>query len=187
MTNYAVKIFTSFYIERNQPAVCGAAFCNGAKKNMLFKYKPDGDYLNGLFELLSDQIRPLKGTMNECRIHLEVHIHHKNKNFKAALDKVIKAADTARCYETSVRDNIIKHTLTRKDYHKPNCYEKMAELVRVLIEVNDPTYRVTLTTCGDSRSPGQLAVYTACQGAWNDLRVVPSAEVADTPSDTVVI
>jgi hypothetical protein len=181
MTNDALKMFTSFYLEKDQAAMCGAVFSNGLKKNIVFKHKPTGDYLNGLLEILIEQLQRVKETDGDWRLLLDVHIHHKNKNFKTALDKVIKAANTARCYETAVRDNIIKHTLTRRDYHKPNCYEKMAELAKLLIEINDPAYRVTITTCGDSKSPDQLAVYTACQGAWNDLRDVPSVEAMPSP------
>jgi len=181
MDTSSINMYTSFYLERNQSAVCGAAYVNGMQKSIQFVHKPGGDYLNGLLEILIADLRKLNSRSGDWRLHLEVHVHHKNKNFKTALDKVIKAADTARCYETSVRDNIIKHTLTRKDYHKPNCYERMADLARALIDVNDPVYRVTLTTCGDSRSPDQLAVYTACQGAWNDLRAARNAGAADVP------
>jgi hypothetical protein len=84
--------------------------------------------------------------------------------------------DTARGYNGQVREHVIKHTLTRKDHHKPACYEKMAALATLLAELNDPTHCVTLTTWWDSKSPDQLAAYTACQGAWNDRRAAEIEE-----------
>ena len=176
-----LECFTSFYLEKDQAAVCGIVLSDGEKKRPFFKLKPEGDYLNGLLELIIERIQYLKGKLADEAIHFDVHVHHKNKNFKTALDKVIKAANTARGYKGDVRDNIIKHTLIRKDYHKPACYEKMTELAKLLIETNDPYHRVSITTCGDSRSSDQLAAYTACQGAWNDLRAAISPDAAQCP------
>jgi len=165
-----IECYTGFYQEKGEPAVCGIVLSRGGVKKPYFKHRPSGDYLNGLLELLIECIEQLVPLLDDGVLHLDVHVHHKNTNFKKALDKVRTAADTARGYEGSVRGNIIKHTLTRKDYHKAASYEKMSQLALLLAETNAPVYRVTVATCGDSRSPDQLAVYTACQGAWNDIK-----------------
>jgi hypothetical protein len=166
----AIEVYTSFYQEKGQPAVCGIVLSRGGIKRPFFKHRPSGDYLNGLFELLTDCIKQMVPRLNDSVLHLDIHIHHKNSNFKKALDKVRTAAETARGYEGLVRGNVIKHTLTRKDHHKPASYDKMSELAFLLAETNSPVHRITIATCGDSRSPDQLAVYTACQGFWNDIR-----------------
>jgi len=163
-----IKCYTSFYIETGKPAMCGIVFSSATAKLPCFRYEPQGEYLNGLLELLIEKLAPLRGHMEGSYLHLEIHIHHKNTNFNVVLNKAIKAADTARGYNGQVQDNVIKHTLTRKDHHKPACYEKMAALAKLLAEINEPAYCVTLTTWWDSKSPDQLAAYTACQGAWND-------------------
>ncbi|MGE0190279.1 MAG: hypothetical protein AB7Q04_13465 [Steroidobacteraceae bacterium] len=179
-----IQCFTSFYLEKDQPAVCGIVLTDGDVKRPYFTHKPAGDYLNGLLELLIERIQYIHPKLEGRTLHLYIHIHHKNKNFKSAVDKVIKSADTARGYENAVRDNVIKHTLTRRNYHKPACYEKMAELVRLLLEVNDPTYCVTLTTCGDSKSPDQLAVYAACQGEWSNRCSMTGDHAAQPPMES---
>ena len=146
-----IKCYTSFYIETGKPAMCGIVFSSDTAKLPCFRYEPQGKYLNGLLELLIDKLAPLRGKMDGRSLRLEIHIHHKNTNFSVTLNKAVKAADTARGYNGQVRANVIKHTLTRKDHHKPACYEKMAALANVLAETNDPTYCVTLTTRWDSK------------------------------------
>ena len=166
----AIECFTGFYQEKGTGAVCGVVLSRGQVKRPFFNHKPNGDYLNGLFELLIERIEWFVPKLNGDVLHVDVHIHHKNTNFKKALEKVIKAADTARGYTGEVRDNVLKHTLTRKDYKRPASYDAMMRLAKLLAETNDPVHRVTLTTCGDSRGPDQLAVYTACQGYWDQLK-----------------
>ena len=174
----AIECYTGFYQEKGEPALCGIVLSRGGVKKTYFKHRPNGDYLNGLLELLIECIEQLVPLVNDSVLHLDVHVHHKNTNFKKALDKVRTAAATARGYEGAVRGNIIKHTLTRKDHHKPASYEKMTQLALLLAETNDPDYRITMATCGDSRSPDQLAVYTACQGFWNDMKAEAAAAQA---------
>lgn len=184
----AIECFTSFYQEKGEPAVCGIVLSRGGVKRPYFKHRPNGDYLNGLLELLIESVQQLVPLLEDRLFHLDVHIHHKNTNFRKALDKVRTAAETARGYEGTVRENIIKHTLTRKDHHKPASYDKMAELVGLLAEINSPVHRVIISTCGDSKSPDQLAVYTACQGLWADKKAddapaAPPAVLEATPAN----
>lgn len=169
-----IEVYTGFYQEKGEPAVCGIVLVHGGLKNPYFKEMRNGDYLNGLLELLIERIEQFVPLLNGRVMHLDIHIHHKNSNFKKALGKTLTAADTACGYSGVERRNIIKHTLVRKDYKKPASYERMTQLALLLAETNSPVYRVTLTTCGDSRSPDQLAVYTACQGAWNDMKAAMS-------------
>lgn len=180
----AIECYIGFYQEKGEPAVCGIVLSRGCTKQPYFKHKPKGDYLNGLLELLIECIEQLVPLVDDDVLHLDVHIHHKNTNFKKALDKIRTAAETARGFEGSVRENIIKHTLTYKDHHKAKSYDKMYELVSLLADTNSPVHRVTIATCGDSRSPDQLAVYTACQGFWNDMKAntAPLAAVAPEAS-----
>lgn len=178
-----IECFTGFYVETGAAAVCGIVLTDGIRKWPGFAVRAEGDYLNGLLELLIERIEFWKGKLQDRHIHLQIHVHHKNKNFSDVLAKIIKAADTARGYEARVRDNIIKHTLTRKDYHRPACYQRMAELAKLLVEINDPTYCVTLSTQKDSSSPDQLAVYTACQGEWHDLLAASAEGAADVSVD----
>lgn len=175
----AIDCFSSFYMEKGKPAVCGMVFVVDGDKKPFFKLRREGDYLNGLFELLIERIRQIHTRLDDRTCHLDVHIHHSNKNFRSAVEKVIKSASAARGYQGAVRDNIIKHTLTRKDYHKPVSYAKMTELANLLLDINEPTFRLTLTTCGDSRSSDQLAAYTACQGFWEDVMRTPTPSDAD--------
>ena len=179
-TETVVDCFTSFYMEKDQSAVCGIVLVAGDEKKIHFNHKPGGDYLNGLLELVYGTIRFLHQNLKGQTLLLDVHVHHKNNNLKIALNKAIKAADTARGYKGVARDNIIKHTLIRRDYHKPACYERMVAVAKILIEFNDPAYCVTVTTCNDSKSPDQLAVYTACQGAWNDAKIAMVAGTAQS-------
>jgi hypothetical protein len=174
-----IDCYTSFYMERDQLAICGVVFVVDDDKKPFFKLKREGDYLNGLFELLIERIRGIHARLVERTCHLNVHIHHSNRNFRMALDKSIKSANAARGYKGDVLDNIIKHTLTRKDYHKPVSYKKMTELAKLLVEINEPTYCLTLTTCGDSRSSDQLAAYTACQGFWEQVVNTPPVPTGD--------
>jgi hypothetical protein len=168
--NAAIDCFTSYYIETGAAAVCGVVLSDGAKKTPALEVRPAGDYLNGLLELLIERIECWQGKLGSRQVHLRIHIHHKNTNFKAVLDKSIKAAKTGSGYQGSARDHIIKHTLTRKDYKAPACYERMDRLARALIEINDPDPCLEITTCWDSRSSDQLAVYTLCQGEWHQSR-----------------
>ena len=179
--NNVIVCYTGFYQEKEEPALCGIVLSQGSVKRTYFLHKPEGDYLNGLLELLIDCIEQLLPIFIDRVLHLDVHVHHKNTNFKRALDKIRTAAETARGFEGSVRGNIIKHTLTRKSYHKPASYEKMAALALLLADTNTPDYRVTVATCGDSRSPDQLAVYTACQGFWNDMKANTAPLTAFAP------
>lgn len=164
---HIIDCYTGYYIETGAAAVCGIVLSDAHTKTPALEVRAEGDYLNGLLELLIERVTFWKGKLDEHPLHLRVHVHHKNANFKKVLDKVIKAATTARGYQQTARDHIIKHTLTRKDYHKPACYERMARLARVLLEVNEPDIVLEVTTCSDSRSSDQLAVYTLCQGEWN--------------------
>lgn len=175
-----IECYTGFYQEKGEPAVCGIVLSRGGAKQPYFKHRPNGDYLNGLLELLIECIRQMVPLLGDSVLHLDVHVHHKNTNFKKALDKVRTAAETARGYEGAVRGNIIKHTLTYIDHNKPKSYDKMAELVLLLAETNTPVHRITIATCGDSRSSDQLAVYTACQGFWIDTKA------KDTPAPAVI-
>jgi len=174
-------------MEKGKPAVCGMVFVVDADKKPFFKLRREGDYLNGLFELLIERIRQIHTRLDDRTCHLDIHIHHSNKNFRSAVEKVIKSASAARGYKGVVRDNIIKHTLTRKDYHKPVSYEKMTELAKLLVEINEPSYCLTLTTCGDSRSSDQLAAYTACQGFWEQVMSTPEQPGEDVgPAESPV-
>jgi hypothetical protein len=94
--------------------VCGIVLSRGQVKRPFFNHKPNGDYLNGLLELLIERIEWFVPRLNGDGLHLDVHIHHQNSNFRKALEKVIKAVDTARGYTGEVRENVLKHTLTRK-------------------------------------------------------------------------
>ena len=182
-----IECYTGFYQEKDQPAVCGIVLVHAGIKNPYFKHMPKGDYLNGLLQLLIERIEQFVPRLNGRVLHLDIHVHHKNSNFKKALEKTITAADTGCGYSGVERGNIIKHTLVRKDYKKPASYERMTQLALLLAETNSPVYRVTLTTCGDSKSRDQLAVYTACQGAWNDMKAVngpvQAAEQAVSPAN----
>ncbi len=180
-----IDCFTAFYQEKGEPAVCGIVLCRAEIKRPYFKHRPKGDYLNGLFDLLIGSIRQLVPLIHADVLHLDVHVHHKNANFKKALDKVRAAAEAARGFEGAVRRNIIKHTLTRKDHHKPACYDKMEELTVLLAESNSPAHRITIATCGDSRSPDQLAIYAACQGFWHDMKAKAALMAAVTPEATI--
>ena len=173
-----IECYTGFYQEKGEPAVCGVVLSDGGVKKPYFNHRPNGDYLNGLLELLIERLKQIVPLLDDSVLHLDVHIHHKNTNFKKALDKVRAAAETGRGYEGAVRGNIIKHTLTYKDHNKPKSYDKMAELTFLLAEINSPVHRITIATCGDSRSPDQLAVYTACQGFWNDMKAEAAAAQA---------
>jgi len=180
MDYHKIEMYTAFYLEKDQAAICGVAFKHGAKMKLQLMPCPNGDYLNGLLALLTNALQPLKSREDDWRLHLNVHVHHKNTNFLKVLTKVNRAADTARNYEPAFRENIIKGVLTRKDYKRPNCYEKMAELARLMVDLNEPDYRVTLSTCGDSKGRDQVAVYTACLGAWNDLKSATDAVAVNT-------
>ena len=169
MTN-VIDCYTGYYIETGAAAVCGIVLSDAYTKTPALEVRTEGDYLNGLLELLIERVTYWKGKLGERPLHLRVHVHHKNANFKKVLDKAIKAATTARGYQQPARDHITKHTLTRKDYHKPACYERMERLAQVLLEVNEPDMVLEVTTCSDSRSSDQLAVYTLCQGEWNHRR-----------------
>jgi hypothetical protein len=164
-----IECFARYYIETGAAAVCGIVLSDGYTKTPALEVRPTGDYLNGLLELIIQRVEFWNGKLDDHPIHLRDHVHHKNANFKKVLDKSIKAAKTARGYQGTARDHIIKHTLTRKDYHKPACYDRMARLARVLIDINDPDECLEVTTCSDSRSSDQLAVYTLCQGEWNQI------------------
>ena len=168
-TDVDIDCFTSFYMEKDRHAVCGMVFVVDGDKKPFFKLKPEGDYLNGLLEMLIERIISIHNRRGERICHLGVHVHHSNNNLRVVLDKVRKSAEAARGYTGVVRDNIIKHTLIRKDYHKPASYEKMSELAKLLVEINEPIHWLRLSTCGDSRSPDQLAAYTACQGFWEQI------------------
>lgn len=179
---FTFECFSGFYQEKDQFALCGLVLVLDGEKRTHFKLKPDGDYLNGLLELVVERIEAIVPKLNGNYLHLDVHVHHKNTNFKKALEKVTKTANTARGYDGDIRDNIIKHTLTRKDYHKPASYDRMRQLAILLVETNHPVHRVTLTSCADSRSPDQLAVYTACQGFWNEVKAKQSEPVPVEPA-----
>jgi hypothetical protein len=136
--NSIIECYTGFYLEKGTAAVCGVVLTDGPNKWPALVTRPEGDYLNGLLDLLIERVEFWKGKLDDRRIHLRVHVHHRNENFKKVLDKAIKAAKTAAGYKGDPRQHIIKHTLTRKDYHKPACYDRMERLAKVLIEINDP-------------------------------------------------
>ena len=165
-----IDCYTGYYIETGTGAVCGIVLCDGGSKRPELVLCPQGDYLNGLLELLIRRVTFWKGKLDDYPLQLRVHVHHKNANFKKVLDKSIKAAATARGYKGTARDHIVKHTLIRKDYHKPACYEQMERLAGALIDINEPHPCLVVTACNDSQSADQLAVYTICQGEWNRVR-----------------
>lgn len=162
-----IECFTGYYIETGAAAVCGIVLSDGETKRPQLEVRPEGDYLNGLLDALIERILSWEGKLDDNTFHLNVHVHHKNANFKKVLDKSIKAASVARGYEGTAREHIIKHTMTRKDYHKPACYDRMVALARVLIDINKQKQRLVVTTCNDSHSLDQLAVHTLCQGEWH--------------------
>jgi len=165
-----IECYTGYYIETGASAVCGIVLSDGVTKTPALENRPKGDYLNGLFVLLIERIEFWKGKLAGGPLHLRVHVHHKNANFKKVLDKSVKAAKTARGYLGSARDHIIRHALTRKDYHKPACYEQMKRLSEILLAINDPEVVLEVTSCSDSKSSDQLAIYTLCQGEWGQIR-----------------
>lgn len=54
-----IECYTGFYQEKGEPAVCGIVLSRGGVKKAYFKHRPNGDYLNGLLELLMECIEQL--------------------------------------------------------------------------------------------------------------------------------
>jgi len=60
-----IECYTGFYQEKGEPAVCGIVLSRGGVKKPYFKHRPNGDYLNGLLELLIECIEQLVPLLND--------------------------------------------------------------------------------------------------------------------------
>jgi len=169
MTTHIINVYSAFYADKEHPdrAVVGINFVMSNGQNKLRrKAQPDRRFLAGMLDLISEQLEATLPTKNLFELaELVINVYSKDRLFDCIqkINKVLPIALSASGLTESEQDEIISQCLTYSNHGKPKTFLEMKRMIKVLVELNSPTKKVTLNSAIiEPGNENQKVAYIAC-------------------------